>query len=322
MKRAYWITALKTLVTAGALGYLVYVVHPQQLAETILLARPAWLVLAAALLPLNLLLEARTWQLFGRLALPPLSFAQALRSLLAGHALGFFTPARVGEFAGRILYLRAPDGWAVGAAIVAERTASKVIAVGAGVGALVFFVTARHPDPLVLWLAVLVYTIGSALLLTGALLFPRFFHRLLRRWLPPRWHDKIQYLALLRRKVVLRGLGLSALRYLVYVTQFVVLLRAFGPLHSAAAAYLGIALTYVVKFLLPPITLLDLGIREGAAVFFLGAFGFAAASALNASLFMFSVNVVLPALLGLPGAFRLRLRDGSRPVSSEAPAQR
>ncbi|MEX1054624.1 MAG: hypothetical protein WED81_01245, partial [Rhodothermales bacterium] len=72
-------------------------------------------------------------------------------------------------------------------------------------------------------------------------------------------------------------------------------------------ALLGIALVFFVKLLLPPVTLMDVGIREGAAVFFLGSLGFPEAAALNASLLLFTINLLIPAAAGLPLVMRLRL---------------
>ncbi len=307
MKRTFWITALKTLVTVAVLGYLVYVVDLGVLFSNFQNAEKRWLLGALVLLPLNLWLETKTWNLFARLVLPALTMWRALGALLVGHTMGFFTPAKVGEYAGRLLYLQADDSWGLGVAIVAERTSSKVIAVTTGIGALVLFLATADPAPRLLWFIVLGYTAASAVLLYAALFFPKHLHRMLLRWMPARWHKAVQYLTALHPRVVGRGLGLAALRYAVYVTQFVLLLRAFGPLVSIQAALLGLVLTYVVKFLLPPITWMDLGIREGAAIYFLGGLGFTEAAALNASLFMFCINIALPALMGIPLLQRLRI---------------
>jgi hypothetical protein len=48
-----------------------------------------------------------------------------------------------------------------------------------------------------------------------------------------------------------------------------------------------------------PISLMDLGVREGAAVAVLGAVGVAAATAVQAALMLFGLNVLVPGLAGL-----------------------
>jgi len=54
-----------------------------------------------------------------------------------------------------------------------------------------------------------------------------------------------------------------------------------------------------VKTVIPPISLGELGIREGASVFFLTKFGELPSVAFNASIFLFLINILLPALVGL-----------------------
>ena len=68
----------------------------------------------------------------------------------------------------------------------------------------------------------------------------------------------------------------------------------------------GVALVFFAKSAIPQVTLGDLGVREGAAVFFLGAYGVAPAAALDASLALCSLlNLVLPSLAGTPLLLRL-----------------
>jgi len=54
-----------------------------------------------------------------------------------------------------------------------------------------------------------------------------------------------------------------------------------------------------IKTVIPPISLGELGIREGASVFFLTRFGELSSVAFNASIFLFVINILFPALAGL-----------------------
>jgi uncharacterized membrane protein YbhN (UPF0104 family) len=53
------------------------------------------------------------------------------------------------------------------------------------------------------------------------------------------------------------------------------------------------------KSILSPITFGELGIREGAAIFFLTQMGELSSTALNASLALFFINIIIPSLIGL-----------------------
>jgi uncharacterized membrane protein YbhN (UPF0104 family) len=112
--------------------------------------------------------------------------------------------------------------------------------------------------------------------------------------------------------------GLSAVRYVVFSAQFVLLVHAFAPAAPWGPVAAGVAVVFLVKSALPQLTLGDLGVREGAAVFVLAGAGVAPAEALNASLAVFVVNLVLPALAGVPLLSRLRLPTQGRP---SAPVQ-
>jgi len=62
-----------------------------------------------------------------------------------------------------------------------------------------------------------------------------------------------------------------------------------------------------VKTIIPPISLGELGIREGASVFFISKMGEVSSVGFNASIFLFIINLLIPALIGV-GMF-LRKND-------------
>ena len=58
-------------------------------------------------------------------------------------------------------------------------------------------------------------------------------------------------------------------------------------------------LVMFAKTIIPAISFGDLGIREGASVYFIKQVGEAAAAGFNASIFLFLINILFPALTGL-----------------------
>src|SRR5690606_16203154 len=64
-----------------------------------------FLWLCILLMPVNLLLEAKKWQILAGSA-QPLSFRGAMASYLGGIAFSMVTPNRLGEYPGRMLYLK------------------------------------------------------------------------------------------------------------------------------------------------------------------------------------------------------------------------
>lgn len=310
---------LKLLLTAGALGALGYVVDWGAIAAAGRTARPGWALAALALLPLNVTLEAYRWHRLVVRLVPGVLFRTSLAAMLAGYPLGLLTPGRVGDYVGRALYLRALPAGASAALTFGERMATLACCLVFGLAALPFFFAANAGFATVAWAGVVGVAAGGTAGLLVCLLHPDLGRRVLGVLLPFRRLRRA--LAALDRfdgADAATLLALSALRYAVFSTQFVLLVRAFDPAAPVLASYLGVALVFFAKSAVPAVTLGDLGIRESAAVFFLGAYGVAEAAAFNASLGLFAVNILLPALVGLLLLPRLRL--AAAPRTAPAPA--
>ncbi len=91
---------------------------------------------------------------------------------------------------------------------------------------------------------------------------------------------------------------LSGLFYICYIIQYALLVSAFsGNLYLLKYMWAG-SLLFFIKTFIPPLTYGDLGIREGVSVYFITKLGESAASGLNASLFLFIINLLIPSLAG------------------------
>jgi len=87
--------------------------------------------------------------------------------------------------------------------------------------------------------------------------------------------------------------------YSCFLLQYALLVSAFSH-NTEIINYLWAGnLIMFVKTVIPPISLGELGIREGASVFFLTKFSELPSVAFNASIFLFIINILLPALVGL-----------------------
>lgn len=295
-------------MSLAALAFLAYYVDPAAMVRAAAGADAGLITAAVILLPVNLALEGLVWHLL----ISRLSIATTLReqigALFAGFALGFFTPGRAGEFAGRAFYIRHGDRWEIAVVVGAQRLFDMAVICAVGCPATVIYILTADPQPEVLWWMVAAAggVFGAAGVAASA--SPAGTHRILSsmRILSFFWSR----IGLLRRLSGVEGmgiLGLSFIRFAVYSIQFLLLLMAVVPDADVSLALLGIALVFFVKLLLPPVTLMDVGIREGAAVYFLGGLGFPEAAALNASLLLFTINLLIPAAAGLPLVMRLRL---------------
>jgi len=308
-----WLYALKALLAIVTLALLVRVANPSDVWATLMRANLGWVALAVLLAPINIGLEAYRWGRLVRHVVPSVRYRDALRAVVGGYPLGLLTPGRVGDYVGRAVYLRDVSPGVSAALTFGERMATLAACLIFGLVALVPYLT-FHAPPSPLWPAVVgVGVLGTAALVL-ALLFPSGARAALSAVLPfQRVQKALKAFDKIPSEEAQTLLLLSVLRYGVFTTQFVLLIHAFDPSATWIGSFTAVALVFFAKSAVPQVTLGDLGVRESAAVFFLGAYGVGAAAALDASLSIFAINLLLPALAGVPLVLRLRVAASAKP---------
>lgn len=324
--RAHLSTAVKALLAVAVMGYLVLVVDPASIWDTARAANPWLLMLAALLVVPNLWGDGRTWRVLMAPLMPNLAPRTMWRAVMTGFAVGFFTPARVGEYAGRAFSVSYPNKWSVTATVLLQRLID--LAVGLWMGTVVLAAT-WHIGMLpaqvgwgVSWGVVLGGGIGFAAVVTLLLLIPKRVLRIAKR-LPERWvawSAHLSFLDRLSRSQIAGATAWAAFRYVIFIGQMALLVQAFDATVAFAGAAAGAALAYYIRYLLPSPTLMDLGVREGAAVFFLPFFGADPAAALNASLTIFALNIAAPSLVGAMFVRGLSLQHTAISVAEVVPS--
>lgn len=99
--------------------------------------------------------------------------------------------------------------------------------------------------------------------------------------------------------LLFRVCGYSLLRYLVFSTQYLLLLYAFGAEGSLEEMILLVLMVFLIKSLAPIASLAELGIREAVAVMVGGWLGVSGIVATTTAFSLYLVNLVLPAGIGL-----------------------
>jgi hypothetical protein len=274
-------------------------------------------VLAAlALVPLNWGLEAWKWYRLAR-HLEPVTFGRSLRAVLVGLTLGFATPNRVGDYAGRIIELKSRRVSALGAVFLG-RYCQLVATVLAGMAGLLYFLLRFYLNG---YPAAGLGVVVMAGLLCGLVLLPLYRSRLLVAalglWRPlRRFRPALAIMPTYPARALHAVLAISGLRYAVFCAQFMLLLAAYGvgaPLGGGLAAVAG---TFLLKSLVPSLNALaDVGVRELSATHLFGLLGQPALPVLSASLSLWVINIALPSAAGLlliPGLRVLRQKKAAR----------
>ncbi len=267
--------------------------------------------LAALLLPVNWGIEAWKWQyLSGKVE--KISYLAAYKAVLIGLTLGFVTPNRMGDYAGRILALHQKNRTDAIGAILLGRLCQLGATVLFGSAAIAYFlhtyfIPLATPEGFSIGLGLLLLNAWGLALLFSFQWAIKLLDKVpfLRRWL--------HYFAVLGqykfaelRQVLL----LSVLRYGVFMAQFVLLLYAFGVEVSFMQLVWGVAGTFLLKSVVPSVNALaDIGMRELSALYFFGLMGQDPMLVLGASLSLWALNIALPSVLGLVFVLPLKLSN-------------
>ncbi|MEJ8803361.1 lysylphosphatidylglycerol synthase domain-containing protein [Pontibacter sp. H249] len=267
------------------------------------------LILVAILIPINWGFEAKKWQLLG-CKLEPISYTRAYRSVMVGLTLGFITPNRLGDYAGRVLELKSKQRLEAIGAIFIGRFCQLVATVLVGSLGLLYFILrfywVQYPG-VSLSVVFLLLAISTAMLVllyhAKAMVAVVAAIKPLRRF--------VQYVSVMGEYTsaeITRLLLLSLGRYFAFLMQFILLLILFGVRLNPLEYVSGVAGTFFLKSVVPSVSLLsDLGVRELSAMYLFGLLGEGRLHVLSASLSLWLLNIAVPSAVGLYFVLRLRL---------------
>ncbi len=265
-------------------------------------------IVAGLLIPVNWGFEASKWQLLGR-RIEAISYARAYRAVMVGLTLGFITPNRLGDYAGRVMELKSRARLEAIGAIFIGRFCQLVATVMAGTLGLLYFIFrvygAEYPA-VCASLVLLLLALNAAVLLL--LYNARAMVALVAAIRPLKKY--IRYVAIMSRyttQEMNRLLLLSLARYAVFLVQFILLLMLFEVKLSPVEYLSGVSGTLFLKSVVPSVSLLsDLGVRELSAMYLFGILGQERLFVLSASLSLWLLNIVVPSVVGLVFVLQLR----------------
>lgn len=280
---------------------------------------PAISLLLFLLMVINWGIESYKWRLLIRQT-ESVSFLRSYLAVLGGLAVSVFTPNRVGEFLGRAFILEKTDPLKAILLTLVGSFSQLLVTIVSGTIAYWFFAPRYlQMSPYdVSWLVSgLSFTMVA---LSLVMLFLYFNISALRRvsiLLPVRYSERIRNsitaIASCPRKLLLQTLLLSALRYLVFSTQFFLAIALVGLNFTIWQCILAIPVFYLLMVAIPTVALTEIGVRGSVSVFLFGLL--AGGQGLNAtesmaivtaSTFIWIINIAVPSLMGVLVVFRLK----------------
>lgn len=271
-----------------------------------------WISWVLLLVPLNWGLEATKWRLL-LFPLYPISRSEALKGVLAGVSLSLFTPARVGDYAGRVLAVPHAYRWSAFLATAMGNYAQLLVLIGLGVLGAGYLVRAEGlmgnvgiywwglaASTVMLLSTVLFFKVNTAARRVDGWLsmLPLSSYPLLRK-LRLGIKKKLRLFRCFETETLRGALAVALLRYVVYSLQYFCLLRFFGVPLPFDLAISGIAAVFLLQSGLPLPAAMGPLVRSGAAIWVWAAYTNDVLGILAASFGLFIINLAIPALLGM-----------------------
>ena len=271
-----------------------------------------WLVVA--LMPVNWGIEAFKW----RLALRPaggIPFRDAFRAIFAGTALASFTPNRMGEYLGRILFVKEGKRLDSISLTIVGSMAQVLITLFVGMAGLLYIRPYLHGQGgsghrWEFWLNIL---LGLVFLAWVSLTIIYFRLSLLLGILGkiPGLGKYIGYIKILENfdaTILLWILFLSFGRYLVFIIQYGLVFPVFGVFLGIGQLWGGVSVVFLVMAVVPTFTFLtELGLRWEAGIQILQLFSVNTVGIFAASFAIWLINLIIPALIGSLLILRIKL---------------
>lgn len=281
------------------------------------------LLMSFILLFFNLGIEALKWKFIAN-KIEETTFIKAFISVLAGNSVGIFTPNKTAEFLGRMMVFKPQNRLKIALSSIVGSYSQLLTTVLFGGFASIYLLTLFPqlvPTSLLRFPWLVVFGVGAISMGMLILYFKLPYLKYLLHRFPflRKYNDNFEFFNTFSFNQLSLILGLSCLRYLVFLLQFVLLIVAFGipmPLHLIAGMA---ALWFLIITIIPSFALTEIGIRGAVSIFLFGLYfdniGLSdnlmekhwEMLVISASFLLWIINIVLPSVFGLFYIFKMRL---------------
>lgn len=247
------------------------------------------------LMPANWGIECFKWKLITS-TVERVSYGTAIKSIFSGICVGNLAPGRAMEFLAKIFFFKQENRPVITVLHFIGGMFQMLITVTAGMIALAFKLRGASASPLFVY-GVFAFGLFMILFFCLAISNIAFIQRKLQfiKWFRNIGAEKIVQL---RRPMIVKLTTLSAIRYLVFTSQFYIIYHALSPQSDIWQSFAGIAAYFMLTSLIPMISVIEPAIRAAIALFVFNDTADATAHVVLASTWLWVVNVVIPSLIG------------------------
>ncbi len=246
----------------------------------------------------NQIVEAFKWKYATR-SLENVSLAKALASVFAGISIGIFTPNNIGDYGGKILYLK-DENRASGIAVNFITSISQLI-ITLTIGLLAFlFYFSKYISNQVIVSNILTYTVVVFICLMIHLFIN--INRLSFYASRIKWMSKFKKHTLIfdqfHTKEVVTILFFALIRYLIFSTQYLLIIKYVDPSLNVSSIFMMTSLIFLTQSILPSFAITEIMMRGSVAAFFFEHISNDVIPIVASAFSIWILNVILPAIIG------------------------
>ncbi len=247
----------------------------------------------------NQIVEAIKWQ-FATRSIEKVSLSRALASVFSGISIGIFTPNNIGDYGGKILYLKDHNR---GSGIVVNFiTSISQLVITLSVGLLAFlFYFSKYITSQTVVLNILTYTVVVFICL--------LIHLFVNINRLSSYADKIKLLSKFKKYILVFDLFHSKqiavilmfalIRYLIFSTQYLLIIKYVDPSLSISNIVMMTSLIFLTQSILPSFAISEIMIRGSVAAFYFEHLSNDVLPIVASAFSIWILNVILPAIIGL-----------------------
>lgn len=296
--------AAKLIIGLGIIIFLVVYVDPKKIAETFAKADYIFLSLAVILLPFNLFFQFTKWKILLKRYFNIEDDRSIWLSIFYGISGGIFTPMKSGEYFARALSLKEVKVIDIIIATAVDKFIPIFFVVTIGGSFFIVFLEGLLSFSIAITiLLIIIYLISVIvplmLLLSDSDISNKLRAKLKGIKLLTKLIEKISFIRSIDKKTLIQLMGVSLVYHLTFTTQMAFLLSAFSGDFEFMKFFFVANLIIFTQIVIPPIALGELGVREGAAVYYLQSMGYSSAVGFNAAFSLFTINLLIPSIVGL-----------------------
>ncbi len=245
-----------------------------------------WLILCLLMFA-NLFVESIKWNVVIKHNNPQ-SIYKSLQSVFIGQAFAFFTPNRIGEYAGRTMFLNAGNKLMGIAQMAWTSYAQLLITIVLGTMALYFNLSAYAVlnKSWLFWVQLLSPFVGLLAI------FFFFYNNAWKGWLSP------LNILQIKNSVKFQLLGWSLIKYVCFLVQYILLAKLLKmdlPIYTLS---MSLSIMFLCLSILPTISATEWVVRGQVLIMILTPFYSNNITVVSLSSIIWGINFLIPAILG------------------------